>query len=111
MPYSDPKKQREYAKKHYRQNKQRYLDRNRVNRLKLRKYINSIKETSPCTDCGINYPYYVMDFDHLSDKEGLIIQFVKANNRKKLEDEIAKCEIVCSNCHRVRSFRRMKEIR
>lgn len=64
----------------------------------------------PCSDCGISYPHYVMDFDHLPSK-----------NRKRwsvnrrvigsittLMEEIDKCEIVCSNCHRIRTWKRRK---
>lgn len=107
MPYKDPKKQREYGRKHYRDNKQRYLDRNRINRAKLRRYVANIKESTPCNDCGKQYPHYVMDFDHLKDKKGLIIDFIRRHNKKALELEIAKCDIVCSNCHRVRSYKRL----
>jgi hypothetical protein len=48
-----------------------------------------------------------MDFDHIENKEGLINFFVRNNNRSGLEKELAKCEIVCSNCHRIRSFKRL----
>lgn len=108
VPYSDPSKQREYARKHYKENKQRYLDRNRINRKKLRRYVAKIKESSSCADCGNNYPHYVMDFDHLSNKEGLIIEFIRRHNKKALDREMAKCEVVCSNCHRIRSHNRLK---
>lgn len=101
-------KQRAYGKKHYQENKQYYLDRNRINRAKLREYVNNIKQSSPCKDCGVQYPHYVMDFDHLGDKEGLIIEFVRRHNKKALDAEIAKCEVVCSNCHRQRSYERLQ---
>ena len=107
MPYKDSAKQRAYGKQHYKDNKQYYLDRNRVNRAKLRMYVAKIKEKSPCKDCGKFYPHYVMDFDHLGDKRGLILDFVRRHNKKELDKEIKKCDIVCSNCHRVRSFKRL----
>jgi hypothetical protein len=62
----------------------------------------------PCTDCRVPYPYYVMDFDHrdLEDKEESIGKLVsKLCSVKKLEAEIAKCDVVCSNCHRERTHR------
>lgn len=107
MPYRDREKQLAYQKQHYRDNKKRYLDRNRMNRAKLRKYVSDIKSSTPCKDCGKQYPHYVMDFDHLSDKRGLINDFVLRYNLKELDLEIAKCEVVCSNCHRERSYRRL----
>lgn len=108
MPFKDKNKRLEYGRNHYRNNKQYYLDRNRVNRAKLRMYVAQIKESTPCTDCGKYYPHYVMDFDHLSDKDGLIVDFIRRYNLKALDNEIAKCEIVCSNCHRIRSYNRLK---
>lgn len=69
--------------------------------------MSQIKESTPCTDCGKLYPHYVMDFDHLDNKEGLINEFVRRYNKDALNREIAKCEVVCSNCHRIRSFNRL----
>lgn len=64
----------------------------------------------PCVDCGGKFPPECMDFDHLP---GFIKSFkISAEiNRtwSKIEAEIAKCEIVCSNCHRIRTKLRKKE--
>ena len=72
-------------------------------RAKRREIIYAAK-SAPCADCHTNYPTYVMDFDHLdpSLKEfevgrGLYVSI------KRLEAEIAKCEVVCANCHRERT--------
>lgn len=61
------------------------------------------KESTPCMDCGKCYPYYVMDFDHLSDKQFSISKIKWQNSSINLK-EIKKCEIVCSNCHRERTM-------
>lgn len=63
-------------------------------------------KAEPCTDCGGCFPACCMDFDHTGDG-------VKVNNvgtmvahhhsRENIEAEIAKCELVCANCHRVRT--------
>lgn len=74
-------------------------------RKKLRDYVRE-KKKSPCVDCGASYPYYVMQFDHLKDKEYHISTLVNINNMKKLEAELAKCEVVCANCHAERTHRR-----
>lgn len=74
-------------------------------RKKLRDYVRE-KKKSPCVDCGVSYPYYVMQFDHLKDKEYHISTLVNINNMKKLEAELAKCEVVCANCHAERTYRR-----
>ena len=73
----------------------------------LHKYLREIKEKSPCADCKINYPYYVMDFDHVRGrKQANVMELVQTLSKKKIDEELAKCEIVCSNCHRVRTHLR-----
>lgn len=62
---------------------------------------------APCTDCGVSYPPYVMDFDHLGeDKTGEIGANIHRWGVKRIRREIAKCELVCSNCHRIRTHER-----
>ena len=73
----------------------------------LAQYIRDLKEKSPCLDCGINYPYYVMDFDHVrGQKHKNVMELIPTLSKKKIDEEIAKCELVCSNCHRVRTHMR-----
>ena len=65
--------------------------------------IDALKN-GPCVDCGGRFPAVAMDFDHLdsSDKRWSISG---AKNRKwsDILAEIDKCELVCANCHRVRT--------
>ena len=59
----------------------------------------------PCEDCGVQYPWYVMQFDHTgADKTFTIGQSVVGIAR--LIEEIAKCEVVCANCHAERTHQR-----
>lgn len=59
----------------------------------------------PCTDCGHKFPPYCMDFDHVrGQKEFYVTESVRSWERT--EKEIAKCELVCANCHRIRTYRR-----
>lgn len=65
--------------------------------------VNKAKDV-PCADCGIKYPSYVMDFDHLDPALKIKnVSLLKAHSLEKLYAEIAKCEVVCSNCHRIRT--------
>jgi hypothetical protein len=68
----------------------------------------------PCSDCKTKYPYYVMDFDHREGtvKSGNIAHLVNQNfwTYEKLLKEIDKCDIVCANCHWVRTFNRMSDL-
>jgi lysyl-tRNA synthetase class I len=73
----------------------------------LAQYLRDLKTKTPCVDCGINYPYYVMDFDHVrGQKHANVMELIKSLSKKKIDEEIAKCEIVCSNCHRIRTHMR-----
>lgn len=74
----------------------------------LRELVNSHKNV-PCTDCGQRFPLICMDFDHLGaePKEDEISTMVhRLTSEKRILAEIAKCEVVCSNCHRVRTLER-----
>lgn len=76
-------------------------------------YINEQKNR-PCTDCHISYPYYVMDFDHLPQYEKLFSiggSMSKGKSLYQIQKEIAKCEVVCANCHRIRTHNRSKDAR
>lgn len=73
----------------------------------LAKYIQELKEKTPCMDCKMQYPYYVMDFDHVRGiKHKNVAELIPSLSKKKIDEEISKCEIVCSNCHRIRTHLR-----
>lgn len=98
--------QRERGRKHYQDNKETYYDNDKARKLVVRKEVEAYKESKPCMDCKKYYRSYVMDFDHRdpSEKVAGITVMLKAGNRKKIWAEIAKCDLVCSNCHRERTF-------
>ena len=72
-------------------------------RVRSRKIMNDAKSV-PCADCGIRFPPCCMDFHHLSDK-----RFAVGRSWHRgiatLKREIAKCVVLCSNCHRIRHSR------
>src|SRR5271168_568046 len=111
MPYKDLQKRRDAQHRSYEKKKQAYIartSRNRVDRRRaLAKYVQTVKQ-KPCADCGESYPYYVMEFDHVrGEKVGAITNLVnRAVKFVDLEEEIDKCELVCSNCHKVRTYER-----
>lgn len=77
-------------------------------RHKLQEFVRQYKNANPCKDCGRNFPYYVMDFDHCKGKKTNNINEITKRNLSfaKLQNELKKCELVCSNCHRVRTHKR-----
>jgi hypothetical protein len=76
----------------------------------VRDTVNEMKK-APCADCGGTFNPWVMDFDHLDGdtKSGNIATMIRA--AKPLDAilrEISKCELVCSNCHRDRTYKRQE---
>ena len=76
---------------------------------KVRRIIQGIK-SQPCMDCGIQYPFYVMQFDHRPDEEKTfnIGPSVGSYSLETILEEIAKCDVVCANCHAFRTYDRKK---
>jgi len=66
-------------------------------------------KAEPCCDCGKSFPACCMDFDH---RMGCVKQynvgsmFAHHYSRGLIEMEIAKCDLVCANCHRIRTQKR-----
>lgn len=110
MAYKDPydERAREARRKHYHANKEQYFARNAQKKIEMRKYLAEVKNV-PCMDCNIKYPVYVMDFDHKdqSEKVANVGQIVLQGSWKKLYAEIEKCDVVCSNCHRIRTAKQL----
>lgn len=77
-------------------------------RLKL---IQDAKD-KPCVDCGNRFPLIAMDFDHVPGRGKKLFNITLSQYRsvESIKKEMTKCEVVCSNCHRVRSHRRKQHI-
>ena len=59
----------------------------------------------PCVDCG-QTDIIVLQFDHLANKERDVANMLTGSwSWSAIEKEIAKCEVVCANCHRIRTAR------
>jgi len=63
----------------------------------------------PCSDCGGRFPPECMDFDHVRGTKVTEVSRIKRLVGPALMEEIAKCDLVCSNCHRIRTRRRSRE--
>lgn len=100
-----------YSHRHYEKHRQRYLDKSVKLRQSVKEWLCELKASTPCADCGKCFPYYVMDFDHISDDKAIEISkmYGRVTSWSAIRREIAKCEIVCSNCHRMRTHRRLIE--
>jgi hypothetical protein len=79
---------------------------------KIRTFIQQLKGSTPCADCGKIYPHYVMEFDHRAGNER------SSNGHRKVSEltsqrwlivleEISRCDIVCANCHHIRTWNKL----
>lgn len=92
--------------------KDKALRRQQDLRSKVRDYVREIKASTPCLDCGRKYPYWVMEFDHIDPalKKFQISGFTRITNAlRNVLEEIQKCELVCGNCHKDRTYKRLLE--
>jgi hypothetical protein len=62
----------------------------------------------PCADCDQRFPFFAMDFDHRdpTDKGFEVPRMLGRVTTVELLEEAGKCDIVCANCHRERTYRR-----
>lgn len=103
-----------YLKTHYQANKATYKKRARFHTNKVwiinAKMVDDLKAIKPCIDCGKFYDPICMDYDHLPQfkkKKNISRMLSAGSSIQTILDEIAKCELVCSNCHRMRTRDRM----
>ena len=94
-----------------RNKKEKPEKRSAKNKKEVQEMLGRIKEKSGCIDCGNKYPWYILDFDHVYGKK--VANIGQMLNYFSVEDilkEVAKCEVVCSNCHRERTWQRKNNI-
>lgn len=74
-------------------------------------FVDSVLERSRCVDCG-EEDSAVLEFDHVGSKRFAISDAVGGERAlAELEAEIARCEIRCANCHRLRTAERGRHFR
>lgn len=64
-----------------------------------------IKTSKGCVDCGYNDHAVALQFDHIGDdKKDSVSNLIRSDySWSTIKTEILKCEIVCANCHAVRT--------
>ena len=109
MPYADIEKQRAAQLRYRNRNLEKVRQTTRDRRNLILRHIQEFKETRGCMDCGIMYPHWILEFDHLpgSEKVGNISAMVTTHSLEAIKAEIEKCEVVCANCHRDRTHDRL----
>ena len=67
-----------------------------------RRFINSIKTTTGCVDCGYNDLSSKLDFDHVRGEKSFTIGGNVSHSLPVLVAEVEKCEVRCRPCHAAR---------
>ena len=70
-----------------------------------RQHVDQVKLSAGCADCGIRSPHpEIYDFDHVrGEKKHSVSSLITKGSMEDLLSEIAKCDVVCANCHRIRT--------
>ena len=104
---------RKYLKAHYKLNKAKYKSKAQnnqkkyyiANRNKILQYLSDKR----CIDCGIDN-ILVLEFDHVSsNKSDNVCSMLRSFSWLSILSEINKCDIVCSNCHQIRTHKRAND--
>jgi len=69
---------------------------------KNKKWLAELKSTLKCVLCGFDKHPEALDFHHKNpaDKKFEVGRGITRKTLKQVQEEIAKCEVVCANCHR-----------
>lgn len=102
--------QTEINKQHYSLNKEKVLRNSKDLYSKRRAFLDNLKKGKACKDCGIVYNTWQLDFDLLDPKTKIFHLSGMVSKRfteKQILEEVEKCDIVCANCHRNRTHKRI----
>lgn len=84
-------------------NEQRIAAIREPNRLFIRLYL---KDRS-CVDCGEDN-WLVLEFDHVrGEKVHQVSYLMNSHSVEVVAEEVAKCDVVCGNCHKLRTMKRL----
>lgn len=88
--------------------KQKTRDRTNRNRTIQKRKLWEYKEAAGCQDCGEKYPHWMLDFDHRPEYTKLDspTQIIHKYSLARALEELNKCDVVCPNCHRIRTYTR-----
>ena len=69
------------------------------------------KEKNGCADCRNRFPHYVLEFDHKPEyqKIDVVYRVLRNYGAEAAWLEVKKCDVVCANCHKIRTYQREKE--
>lgn len=82
------------ARAHYRKLAKDHRERQKA-------WLDSLRD-KPCLRCKNKFPVVCMDWHHRNPKtKSFSIRSQLTRSKKSILKEIAKCDLVCANCHRI----------
>lgn len=109
MPFKDKEKEREWRRKWWAalspERKKEKQDKANERARKVKLFLAEYKMSKGCMDCGYKRHHSALEFDHVRGEKTLNVCFSKSIGQAK--KEIDKCDVVCSNCHRIRTYKRL----
>ena len=106
-----PREQRPYNVRYYAAHRDAELARVKARQDATTRFLRDLRRV-PCDDCGEMFPPHMMDFDHRDPRKKLFsiaAGHALLMSRAKLIAEIEKCDIVCANCHALRTYASLQE--
>jgi hypothetical protein len=80
----------------------------RDHRQKIRKIVNRWKEIKGCSWCGFKGKHFQLDLDHIDKtskaNKGNSRAFEPSWSKVRVKVELAKCQVLCKNCHSLKTF-------
>lgn len=98
MPWKDPEKGRAWRRAH---------------RYKMRKIVSDYLAKNPCAVCGFS-DIKALEFDHInrdskkSKNKNISVLMNGTPSLKSLLSEIKKCQVLCANCHRIKTINNLE---
>lgn len=100
-------KKRQYNRDNAEESRSKASDRAKKQTQNRTEFLRNYKEAAGCLDCRVGYPHYILEFDHREGEEKIgPVGSLKRISMEKLMGEIDKCDVVCANCHRARTWER-----
>lgn len=100
---------KKYRDQHYQDNKEYYKSKARAYKAKKQQEFDELRKTLKCSKCGEDR-FYCLDFHHIDplDKEAEVTKLIESP--RKLKEELKKCIVLCSNCHRELHYKERMQV-
>lgn len=96
---------RKYRREWYYRNKEHAKSKVRTRQVEIKDWLSDLKSKLKCNRCPETF-IYCLEFHHTDPtKKEISVSQMKGYSKKKILEEIDKCEVLCSNCHRKEHYK------